>query len=30
MGRIKFNTYSLDGTTLTNRLFADTTASALH
>jgi proprotein convertase subtilisin/kexin type 5 len=30
MGRIKFNTaYALDGTTLTNRLFADTTASAL-
>jgi hypothetical protein len=30
MGRIKFNTaYTLDNTTLTNRLFADTTASTL-
>lgn len=30
MGRIKFNTaYNLDGAVLTNRLFADTTASAL-
>lgn len=30
-GRIKFNTaYNLDGYTLTNRLFADLTASALH
>lgn len=31
MGRIKFNTaHTLDGTTLTDRLFADTTASAIH
>jgi hypothetical protein len=31
MGRIKFNTArTLDSTTLTNRLFADTTATTLH